>query len=211
MLFSDLGSGTAVYDPNVTWDVDGFGHGPDFPSISVAEEFIISSSGIFSVSQIDLAVTSTGLADTFYGSIWTESGGAPTTQVDNAYWSVDAVSGPCCNLVSISGVTNVALNGNEAYFLVLGPLASNTRVEFHLNNQNVFADEMYSTNGGTTWNDNGPQLPGAFDILGSTASTTVPEPTQLCFILLGLGVIRIAEVLRRGPKEVGINETTFDG
>jgi hypothetical protein len=185
VLYSNLGTGSNVYNDNTTWGVTS----PGFGGTSVADKFAVGGTGTFSVGQIDLAVTDTGVGSTFYAAIWTDIGGEPGSEVTNAYWSESAASdfpNPCCNLVSITDILGVSLTGGQDYFLILGALGNDTRVEFDFNNQAAADDEQYSLDGGTTWNDNGTQTLGAFDVLGAKAT---PEPSLTLLLLCGAGLI----------------------
>lgn len=105
----------------------------------------------------------------FYASIWTNNNGLPGSQVANAYCSgLAAVDFP--NLVTISGISGVTLKGGQSYFMILGPinLADNTDLAWNWNNQGVNGLDLFSTNGGNTWMNNGTGNPlGAFDIRGT--------------------------------------------
>ena len=82
--------------------------------------------------------------------------------------------------------------------MVLGPenLNDSTFDVFNWNNQGVNGLDLYSTDGGNTWNSNGTGNPlGAFDILGSTGQGSVPEPSSL--LLLGTGLVGAFGTMRK--------------
>jgi hypothetical protein len=141
------------------------------PSMMPANQFIPLTSG--SVSQIDIAVGYVSGVNSFYASLWTSNGGLPDTQL--ARWdnlSSNTPFGQCCGLVTISGISGLTLVGGNSYFLVLGPenISSTTFERWNLNNTGVTGLDLYSTDGGITWNSNGQQTLGAFDVLGASST-----------------------------------------
>jgi hypothetical protein len=194
-LFSDLGSSGTIYNPAVGWDVAGSsGEGPS--AFSEAGLFTVSSSGTQSVSQIDLGVFNTSGATTFDASIWTDVGGEPGMQVANASWDslpTSETGGDCCELTSIAGISGVTLAGGASYFMVIGPVSvtDDSFNGWNWNNQGLDGLDLYSQDGGTTWNSHGTGNPlGAFNVLGSA----LPEPGTAA--LLGAGSIGIAALRR---------------
>jgi len=194
-FYNNLGPSGDVYQCCTGWTVSG--QGGTGTSFTAANEFVALASG--SVSQIDIAIGWVlSPSNDFYAALYTDNGsGLPGTQLgrwDNLTSSTEF--GQCCGLVTISGITGISLTAGESYFLVLGPenVADDVWLAWNLNNQNAMGLDLYSTDGGQTWNSNGTQTLGAFDIIGSSGGT-VPEPSSL--LLLGTGLVAAFGSMRK--------------
>lgn len=194
-FFTDLGTGNNVYNCCTGWTVSGTGTIGE--SFTAANLFTSLSSG--SVSQIDLAVSYVTGTNSFYASIWTDNNGLPGTELWNEQnLSSSQPVGGCCGLVTVTGITGLSLTAGQQYFVVIGPESINgtTFEVFDWNNQGVNGLDLFSNNGGQTWTSNGSGNPlGAFDILGSSGTGTVPEPSSL--LLLGTGLVGAFSTLRK--------------
>jgi len=114
-LYSNLGTGSDIYNCCSGWTVSGTGTlGTSF---TAANEFTAMATG--SISQIDIAVGYVTGDNSFYAALYTVGGdGNPGTQLGR--WddlSATQPFGGCCGLVSITGISGISLTAGESYFL----------------------------------------------------------------------------------------------
>jgi hypothetical protein len=167
MFFSDLGPSGSVYQCCAGWTVSGSNREGGGASSTAANQFLVASSG--SVSQIDAAVGYVSGVNSFYVAIYSDDGGVPGAQL--AAWnnlSSSTTFGTCCGLVTITGISGLNLTAGINYWMVIGPmnLGSATWEQWNLNTTGAMGIDLVSNDGGKTWNNNGRQVLGAFDILG---------------------------------------------
>ena len=198
IIYSDLGTGSSVYNTSSnSWGVEGTAN-TFSPGIAqgMAMLFTAGGSGSLAVGQVDFGMWNFGGAQTFTASIWTDSAGAPGSQVSGAFWSLSTSNAynNCCVMSTASGISGVTLTGGQQYFMILQPVSySDTSTNgWAYNSQSVSGDVQFSSNG-SSWTDSGssPNY-AAFDVQGAA---TVPEPSSL--VLAGAGLAALVAFRRR--------------
>ena len=138
-------------------------------SSTSANQFTAAATG--TVSEIDVAVAYVSGVNSFYAALYTDQKGQPGTQLgrwDNLPSSQNFNN--CCGLVSITGISGLSLSAGQSYFLVLGPedVNSTTVAQWNLNTTGAIGLDLFSLDGGQTWNKRAQQTLGGFQVLGSS-------------------------------------------
>lgn len=198
LLFSDFGPGNSYStDPMNPGSVLQGSNGNTRQSITQAREFTVSGAGSFDVTQIDLAVNTNGGGSSFMAAIFTNNGAQPGTQIGPSF-DLTALASGCCE--TDSAITGVTLTGGVQYWMVLGPqsLTDNSENIWRVNNQGSTSLQVASINGGQSWvTENGGPAPNlAFDVLGNSQASGVPEPNSLILMTSGLFAAVVTKRLR---------------
>ena len=194
VVYSDLGPPAAPYFDANGRAVSGSGIGfPGYQEVAIP----FTPSGSFNLTQIDVALTFSGVSGVFGTddatvSLASDSAGAPGSTISS--WSLSGLpssfTGTTLDTIAVSGDSVVA---GTQYWLIISP-NSTTTDDFWDTNSNptgVFGNE--EINQGSGWVSLAPYDLGAFDVLG----TATPEPASAGLVIGGVALIAAGLAKRR--------------
>ncbi len=177
VIFNSFGI-TNEFDPNVGWSVS--------QSQSMGVKFAVNF-GTYTLSEIDVALFAVGNDGSTIVNLCADNAGSPGSVIE----SFSVVAAPTGTKYFLNSVLNPTLTlGN--YFLTLTPGNSNAGSAWCKNGDGVTGPQIFSTNGGASWN-------GFTDVYGGATvhGNLVPEPAT--FAILGLGALALVR-RRRSVK-----------
>jgi hypothetical protein len=188
LIYSDLGPAGAPYFDANGRAVTGSGVGaPGFEEVAVA----FTPTGNFNVTQLDLAVTFSGIAGVFGTddatvSLESSSSGAPGTVLGS--WAISSLppssTGTALDTIAVN---NIAISAGTQYWVVVSPNSTSTDDIWATNSNTTGVFGSESINQGSSWVSLAPYDLAAFDVQGTAAAT--PEPGSaglaLCGVALG--------------------------
>jgi hypothetical protein len=184
-IYNNFDTGNS-YNAFNGWTVSGPGSPPG--QFTAANEFTAGASG--SVSEIDIAISKVVGDGGGTAALYTVANGLPGTLLGSWDFIAHQNAGDCCAFETINVNGGPQLTLGTDYFMVL----SGDNITWDTWNQNTTGAtglDLYSTDNGNTWNNNGISTLGTFRI----EATTVPEPGTL--VMLGSGIVAAAAGLRR--------------
>lgn len=186
-IFDDFSAGNS-YNCCNGWTVSGPSSPPG--QFISANQFTAGSSG--TVNEIDLAVGLVVGSGAGTVSLYTVSGGLPGTLLGSWNYTAHQPFGNCCAIEQVNIAGGPSLTNGTAYYMVLTATGS-TWNAWNQNTEGATGIDLFSTDGGNSWNNNGIQTLGAFRVL--SGENGVPEPGT--FVMLGSGVLAAAGAFRR--------------
>lgn len=193
VVFTDFNSNPSNLYGSTDGVVQGSGAGSN---IRQAREFVLQQIGTFDITQFDVAAFNDGTSGgNISVSFWSNSSGAPGTQLGPAY-SVASHAPPnsCCGIVTATGLSGTTLTSGTPYWIVFASTnpTDATHVELEFNNTGATSPLLGSLNFGS-WQNDGTGANAAFDVVGNPVVSSVPEPASI--LLLGSGLLAL--VIRR--------------
>ena len=185
IVYSNLGSGSTVYNKDRGWGVvSGLGTNPGY----LASAFSFTAPGDTTFSELRIALELMQGANAVTVSLMSNSGGLPGSALES--WNVTGLPmmGTCCTLQTLAGSGTTALTAGTLYWVAVFPAASDMIAVWSFNSTG--ATGTFFGNSGTGWSGNIVDAVGAFEIQG------VPEPGTAA-LTLAAGMLALLSRLRR--------------
>ncbi len=185
-LYSNLGSGSNVYDPNNNYGVGG-AYSPLFGGYNAwAFSFTPDTSG--PVAQIDIPLWQYGGPDSVVLELLGDASGAPGTVLES--WTVPVLPQvgmgiTCCTLETVLGSGTSSLTAGTQYWIAVLPGTDSTWVAWPRNSTSALGT-AYSDYGSGYLNDGSGWPLGAFEIRDTAAT---PEPASFALVAGALVII----------------------
>jgi len=184
-VYSNFGINSA-YDCCNGYTESGAGSFTGFNSLQ-AMAFTNSTGQNLNLAQIDIADSFVAGNNTATLNLYSDNAGAPGTVLES--WALNNLPGlgACCAVGTVLDSAGVVLLNGGTYWLA--PASDDVTWEaWNWNSIGASGPGAISTDGGATWVPGAYDPNGAFDVLGTPATT--PEPCTLMLLLgscLGLG------------------------
>ena len=186
VVFSDLGPGNS-YQANAGWVVSGNGSPVGLNAFAVQ----FTSPGNYTVSQIDIALTTVNGIGVMPVALYSNSGGALGTNIGSFSLlpnsGLPSFGSTSSALTLFPGGAGATLSAGAKYWIYINS-GVGTYDEWNFNSVGATGRIASSSLGYA----NGQTLP-AFDVLGTPVGVAVPEPAALMCLgagLAGLGALR---------------------
>lgn len=196
-LYSNLGSGSDVYDRNIDAPVYGSASAAGFYE-TWAFPFTPVASG--AVAQLDIPLVHLAGTDSVIVELLADASGTPGTVLES--WTVTDLADvrTCCTLKTLSGTAS--LTAGAPYWITVLPGANDTFAYWPLNSTSTVGP-LYVDFGSWGYLSDTYNTLGAFEIRDTQAA---PEPASFALVA---GALAIVAGLRRRYAPAGRRRTLF--
>jgi len=154
-IYSNLGKGDQVYNPNSGTGILGPDAGQPWPQ-TVGSAFTPTKDHI--VQAVRVGATYVQGTNGIIVSLNEDDNGVPGKQLAAGKFSNLPQFGTCCTLQTGKGKTGIGVKANTQYWIVLQPIAKDTYAVWDNNYQGI--EGRWANNLGSGWN-------GSFQVLGA--------------------------------------------
>jgi hypothetical protein len=182
VLYSNLGSGSTVYDGSSGW-IAGTSYDPAFSFTPASTDYL---------TELEIALSSYSGTNAATVELLNDSSG-PGTVLES--WTASGLPSSGTSSTTLQTLTStggIELVSGDTYWVAVLPGASNTDAVWNFNSAGA-TGTLYGTLG-SGWVNEGSKTTGAYEVLG-TSETVTPEPGT--FALLGSGLLGLAGAMRR--------------
>jgi hypothetical protein len=185
VLYSNLGSGSTVYQGGAGWYVD----------TNYKPAFSFTASSTDYLTELDIALSSSSGTNAVTVELLNDSSGPGTVLESWAVGNLPLFNTTSTTLQTLTSTGGVELVSGDTYWIAMLPGGSDTYAVWNWNSTSATGTQY--ENEGSGWAEYATDVPtGAVEVLG-TSETPTPTPEPGTFALLGSGLLGLAGALRR--------------
>ncbi|MBZ5609646.1 MAG: hypothetical protein LAP38_15400 [Acidobacteriia bacterium] len=182
-VYSNLGSGTTVYNSGTGWSVSTVAS----TGFLLQPAFSFTPSGTFNFTELDIALGFINGTNSVTVDLMSDSGGSPGSVLDS--WNVSGLPafGSCCTLQALLANNTTTLASGTPFWVAVLPGAADTYAVWNLDSTGALGD-VFEDQGSGFALFGADATVGAFQVLGDP-STAVPEPRSGMLAVIAAGML----------------------